>query len=47
MNNELVGKVVVAFPSTGHDISSRWLRSLVEMDVYDRVWLYSCQVLWL
>ena len=36
MNEELLGKVVVAFPSTGHDISSRWLRSLVEMDVYDR-----------
>lgn len=30
------GKVTVAFPSTGHDISTRWLRSLVEMDVYDR-----------
>ena len=36
MNEKLLGKVVVAFPSTGHDISSRWLRSLVEMDVYDR-----------
>ena len=36
MNEALLGKVVVAFPSSGHDISSRWLRSLVEMDVYDR-----------
>ena len=30
------GKVLVAMPTTGHDISSRWLRSYVEMDIYDR-----------
>ena len=30
------GRVRMAFPSTGHDISTRFLRSYVEMDVYDR-----------
>jgi hypothetical protein len=30
------GRVLMAFPSTGHDISTRFLRSYVELDVYDR-----------
>lgn len=30
------GRVLLAFPSTGHDISTRFLRSYVEMDVFDR-----------
>ena len=30
------GRVLLAFPSTGHDISTRFLRSYVELDVYDR-----------
>lgn len=30
------GRVLLAFPSTGHDISTRFLRSYVEMDVWDR-----------
>jgi hypothetical protein len=34
------GKVLVAFPSTGHDISTRWLKSFVEMERYDRHWGY-------
>lgn len=29
------GKVLLAFPSNGHDISPRWLRSFVEMKIYD------------
>ena len=29
-------RVLLAFPSTGRDISTRWLRSYVEMDLYDR-----------
>jgi hypothetical protein len=34
------GKVVVAFPSNGHDISTRWLASFVQMETYDRHWGY-------
>jgi hypothetical protein len=34
------GKVVVAFPSTGHDISTRWLASFIQMETYDRHWGY-------
>jgi len=30
------GRVLLAFPSTGHDISTRFLRSLWELDVFDR-----------
>lgn len=30
------GRVLLAFPSTGHDISTRWLRSYAELDVWDR-----------
>ena len=30
------GRVLLAFPSTGHDISTRFLRSVVELDVFDR-----------
>lgn len=30
------GRVLLAFPSTGHDISTRFLRSYVELDVFDR-----------
>jgi len=30
------GRVLLAFPSTGHDISTRFLRSYVELDIYDR-----------
>lgn len=30
------GRVLLAYPSTGHDISTRFLRSYVEMDVFDR-----------
>jgi hypothetical protein len=30
------GPVLLAFPSTGHDISTRWLRSYVEVEIYDR-----------
>jgi len=30
------GRVLLAFPSTGHDISTRFLRSYVEFDVWDR-----------
>jgi cellulose synthase/poly-beta-1,6-N-acetylglucosamine synthase-like glycosyltransferase len=30
------GKVLMAFPSTGHDISTRFMRSFTELDVYDR-----------
>ena len=28
--------MLLAFPSTGHDISTRFLRSYVELDIYDR-----------
>lgn len=31
-----LGRAMLAFPTTGHDISSRFLRSLTELDVYDR-----------
>jgi len=30
------GRVLLAFPSTGHDISTRFLRSFWELDVFDR-----------
>jgi hypothetical protein len=30
------GRTLLAFPSTGHDISTRFLRSYVELDVFDR-----------
>lgn len=30
------GRVLLAFPSTGHDISTRFLRSYVELDIFDR-----------
>lgn len=30
------GRVLLAFPSSGHDISTRFLRSYVELDIYDR-----------
>lgn len=30
------GRVLLAFPSTGHDISTRFLRSFVELDIFDR-----------
>ncbi len=36
MTTDHPGRVLVAFPSTGHDISTRWLRSFVELDVFDR-----------
>ena len=32
----LPGRVLMAFPSTGHDISTRFLRSFVELDIWDR-----------
>ena len=32
----LPGRVLMAFPSTGHDISTRFLRSFVELDLWDR-----------
>ena len=30
------GRVLLAFPSTGHDISTRFMRSFWELDVWDR-----------
>ena len=30
------GRVLLAFPSTGHDISTRFLRSYIELSVWDR-----------
>jgi len=36
MNEDHPGRVLMAFPSTGHDISTRFLRSYVELDVWDR-----------
>lgn len=30
------GRVLLAFPSTGHDISTRFLRSYVELEAFDR-----------
>ena len=30
------GRVLMAFPSTGHDISTRFLRSYVELEAFDR-----------
>lgn len=33
---DLPGRVLLAFPSTGHDISTRFLRSYVELEVWDR-----------
>ena len=36
-SDDLPGQVLMAFPSTGHDISTRFLRSLVEMQAWDRV----------
>jgi hypothetical protein len=30
------GRVLLAFPSTGHDISTRFMRSLAELDAFDR-----------
>ena len=33
-------KVLMAFPSTGHDISTRFMRSLVELDAFDTTYAY-------
>ena len=30
------GRALLAFPSSGHDISTRFLRSYIELDVFDR-----------
>jgi hypothetical protein len=35
------GKVLLAFPSTGHDLSTRFLRSFVELDAFDLGRAYS------
>jgi hypothetical protein len=37
LEDDLPGQVLMAFPSTGHDISTRFLRSLVELQAWDRV----------
>ena len=36
MPSDHPGRVLMAFPSTGHDISTRFLRSFVELDIWDR-----------
>jgi hypothetical protein len=35
-SNDHPGRVLLAFPSTGHDISTRFLRSMWELDLFDR-----------
>ncbi len=32
------GRVLLAFPSTGHDISTRFMRSFSELEAFDREW---------
>ena len=36
MHDDHPGRVLMAFPSTGHDISTRFLRSYVELEAFDR-----------
>jgi hypothetical protein len=34
--SDLPGRVLLAFPSTGHDLSTRFMRSFVELEAFDR-----------
>ena len=36
MHDDHPGRVLMAFPSTGHDISTRFFRSYVELEAFDR-----------
>ena len=36
MQDDHPGRVLLAFPSTGHDISTRFLRSYAELEAFDR-----------
>lgn len=36
MDDRHPGRVLLAFPSSGHDISTRFMRSYVELDLWDR-----------
>jgi len=40
-SNDHPGRVLLAFPSTGHDISTRFMRSLHELDAFDREYAVS------